>query len=443
MKKIEFEKKILKNILVSNKNIQSCLEGNIRTLFFQFDDTAKLFDIIMYHHRKYHKILQNDSLQMLLKLSRKMSDEKKKQITMLFEELKICTVVSNFELLLEEFRSYHEYNSLSVMFKKSMDDMADGDTKSVVRRIKKGVINLEQEVNATANDNGYFAADAEHMIENYEDRRDHPEKYAGIKIDIKELDDATDGFEGGTIVYLMGQMKSGKSVVMCNFAVNLANQGKRVYYHVNEGSKRMVINRMISCDTGIPYKLIKTATMGPQDEKIYRDYIKKQQEKNLVYVDRVSPSSSSVAYIENKLNELQTEGKFDILLIDMIPNMKTDDPEAKDWKRLGVIALELKDLAMKFNVPIIVLAHVNTEGMKSKKKNFELEHASVSKEPLKVVDLILSWRIDDTELESFKKTQKGLATLSVVGARDSAAPPEIPIYINTHIMKIDSSIIHK
>ena len=372
-----------------------------------------------------------------------MSDEQKKQLTMVFEELKNFEVASNFLLLLEEFRSYHEYNSLTIMFKKSMDDMADGDTKSVVRRIKKGVINLEQEVNATANENGYFASDSKQMIENYEDRRDNPEKYAGVRLGIKELDDATDGCEGGTVIYLMGQMKSGKSVVMCNFAVNLANQGKRVYYHINEGSKRMVVNRMISCDTGIPYKLIKTATMGPEDEKIYKDYLQKQQEKNLVYVDRVSPSSSSAFYIENKITELQSDGKFDMILIDMIPNMKTDDPEAKDWKKLGVIALELKDLAMKFNVPVMVLAHVNTEGMKSKKKNFELEHAGVSKEPLKVVDLILSWRIDNTETESFKLTQKGLGTLSVVGARDSAAPPEIPIYINTHIMKIDSSIIHK
>ncbi len=440
MKKIDFEKKILRNMLESNENVQVCMEGNIQKVFFQFDETAKLFNIIMYHHKKYHKKLEKDSLQMLLKLSKKMSDDTKKQITILFEEVQTLGIVSNFELLLEEFRNYHEYNSLSVMFKKSMDEMADGDTKSVVKRIKKGVLNLEQEVNPEALDSGYFASDAEHMIENYIDRRDHPEKYAGVKVGIKELDDATDGFEEGTVVYLMGQMKSGKSVVMCNFAVNMAQQGLRVYYHINEGSKRMVVNRMISCETGIPYKLIKTATMGAEDEKKYMTHIRKQQEKGLIYVDRVRPSLSSAAYIENKLLELQADGKFDVVLIDMIPNMTTADPEAKDWKRLGVIATELKDLAMKMKVPIVVLAHVNTKGMETKKKHFELEHAGVSKEPLKIVDLIISWRIN--EEEEFRKTQTGLATLSVTGARDSAAPPEISVYINTHIMKIDSSLIH-
>lgn len=440
MNKLDFEKKILANMLTSHLKVQVCIEGSIKSFFFQHTETAKLFDIIIWHHKKYQKVLEKDSLPIVLKLGKKLSEEMKTKLIVLFEEFKDMEIVSNFHLLLDEFRNYHEFNVLSLTFKKSMDDMADNKTKAVLKRLKTNIAQLEQDVNPNALDSGFFAADAERVIAEYKDKREHPEKYVGIKVNIAELDDVTNGFEEGTVIYLMGEMKSGKSVVMANFAMNIASQGKRVYYHINEGSKRMVRDRLTSCACAIPYNNIKWGTMTPEEDERCKKYLRDQQSKKLIYLDRVSPAMSSAAYIDGKLSELEGDGKFDIVLVDMIPNMTTDNPEAKDWKKLGVIALELKSLAMKHRLPVIVLAHVNTEGMKSGSKSFGLKHAGVSKEPLKVVDLIVSWRIDKPE--EFAKTNEGLATLSVQGSRDSASPPLIPIYINTNMMKIDTTLIH-
>ena len=442
MNNIEFEKKVLANILLSSENIQKCLEGSIRKIFFQYDETAKLFEIILWNQKKYNNLLQKDSLPPLLNKSKTISEDLKKKIIMVFEELPSLTTVSNFDLLLDGLREYHEFNSLSRTFKKSMDEMSNKDTKAVIKRLKQDVLKLEQETNPSAQDSGFFAADAEHIIEEYKDRAAHPEKYIGAKVGIPDLDEATNGLEEGTVTYIMGQMKSAKSVLMMNMVSNCAKNGLSVYYHINEGSKRMVQNRLISCDTGIPYDLVRNSNMSPEQYIQYEKYLREQQSKGLIYLDRVPPSMSSAQYIDGKINDLKGTKKFDIIMIDMISNMYTSDPEAKEYKKLGIIALELKDLAMRHKVPVVILAHVNRKGMgkkKQAKKSYELDEAGLSLEPLKVVDLILSWKIDDPD--TFKHTKQGDATLSLKGERDSGGPPDISLYVNTKIMKIEQHII--
>jgi hypothetical protein len=92
---------------------------------------------------------------------------------------------------------------------------------------------------------------------------------------------------------------------------------------------------------------------------------------------------------------------------------------------------------------MIIIAHVNRKGMQSdNKKNFGLEDLGLSLEPLKHVDMIASWRIEDPE--SFKLTHIGTGYLSIQGARD-AEEPDVALHVNTNLMKIQTltvKVIH-
>jgi hypothetical protein len=140
-----------------------------------------------------------------------------------------------------------------------------------------------------------------------------------------------------------------------------------------------------------------------------------------------------------KLKELTTHGPIDLVLIDHFGLMTMDVKGVDSWEKFGMIALELKSLSMEYQVPMIVITHVNRKGMESdKKKSYGLEDFGLSIEPLKHVDLIASWRIMDPE--SFQMNHIGNGTLSIQGARD-AEEVEIILHVNTNLMKIEEQIV--
>jgi hypothetical protein len=186
---------------------------------------------------------------------------------------------------------------------------------------------------------------------------------------------------------------------------------------------------------------IRDANMTPEEEQKYVAFLRQveQIQKNNFCLDSVKPAFSTPAYISGKLKELQMYNPIDLVIVDHMGLMSTT---AKDfdsnWEKLGIIALELKSVAMEHQVPIIVLSHVGRKGMESREDTFELEHVGLSLEPLKHVDTIMSWRIVDPE--AFKLTHIGQGKLSIQGARD-AEEAAVTLNVNTNLMKICEYVI--
>jgi replicative DNA helicase len=93
----------------------------------------------------------------------------------------------------------------------------------------------------------------------------------------------------------------------------------------------------------------------------------------------------------------------------------------QDWQMKGYIAQQVCSLALENRIPFILLTHVKSssakEGMENN-KDFDAYDIERSGQPLKDVDYVFSWKIENEE--AFKRNgSQGFARLALVLSRHS------------------------
>lgn len=426
---IERERQFLSTVMRSVENIKLAKQYRVGDEFFGKLETKTVFSAIIYQYDKYHDVVKEDTFKLLAMRSKKLTQEQKNEVVNEFIAILNTNPVSNFETELDDFIEAYKLDYLQTTVNKAIKDIKSLDGENALNSLKTGLNQLEKKISRELSTSGYFGD--EDVLAEYADKKLHPEKYIGVQIGIQDFDNATNGLLKGTVTLIMGQMKSAKSVLMVNMANYMFSSGKKIYYHVNEGGYALVRDRLISCATGLNYSKIRRCELTPQEETIFADHLARVKASKRLFIDSVGPVQSTATFIENRIREL---GVPDVILVDYLNLMQTDDKTIKSsWEKIGAITIELKNLAMKYQVPIVVLTHVNRQGMSSKGDSYELDEIGNSLESIKHVDTIASWRIVDPE--QFKNTHIGNGVLAIQGARDSETP-KITLYIDTHIMKI-------
>ncbi len=440
MNDLEYEQKILCNLIYTPQAIQTCIDSNLSEESFKYPEPKWIFRIAIWYYKQYRELLQGDSLQSILQQSKTISEPLKKQILVMFEVIKKFQPVSNFTLFLGEFTQYYKGTLYKQAVHRSLDLYEGKKLDQAMLALKADLMGIDKKFINGENSGGFLSDDLSGFFEYYKDKQAHPEKYRGIMTGFPSFDRATSGLQNGTVTIVFGVPKSAKSVLMVNIVRNVMNQGKRVYYHVNEGGKKLVHQRLIACDKGIPYNPLRNCQLTPADEIRLKEYIEVTKTNNRAFIDSVEPARSTASYIDNKIRELSALTPINLAIVDHLGLMSSEASSSEpDWKRIAHIAIELKSVAMIHNIPIIVVTHTNREGAKSKNKDtYQMEEISNSYDSLKHVDLICSWKIRDREV--FKATHIGTGILAIGGARDSEESV-VELHVNTNMMKIEELMV--
>jgi len=430
------EKNILANLLASADNCKLFRDSNFSEVNFLYPEPRKFFQVLWHHYEHHKEVVAKDTFESYVRRSPRITDDYASKLVSLYEEIKLLPVASNFQVLLDEFLIYYKTTSLAASMSKATSLLHDKTPDKALNYLKAELQKLQNQTEGRALDSTLFGHKVD-IVDLYQKKLLHPELFSGIGLGFPSMDN-TITHTPGTVCLIMGQMKSAKSVLMVNIARNLLAQGKRIYYHVNEGGAALVQNRLVSCETGLYMSKIDRTKLSPEEYDIFEKCSNSIKQSGLLNIDDVPNSSSNADYIERTLIDLTEKfGKYDVVLVDYLGLMNTKQPTDSDWKKFGVITLELKDIAMKLNIPIIVICHVNRKGMQDKKNHFDLDEMGVSLEPLKHVDTIMSWRIHDPDL--FEITNTGQGTLSIRGGRQSGQKTVV-LDVDTNKMKIWENI---
>jgi replicative DNA helicase len=432
----DIEKRFLHELTRSTDNIKATLDALVSADYFLYPSNKTLFKIIKYNFEKYYTVLQSDTLQSLLGISQKLSQDDQAKISVLFEEVKLLPDASDFKVVIDEFKEYFKTNSIKQSLERAVSSLHDKAPDTALDQLKSDIVTLERALNSTGYDCGYFGNNSDKIIDFYVDAKAHPEKYKGAESGFKTIDLITNGFPKGTVTIIMGTSKSGKSVLMLNMAYHNMLQGKRVYYHVNEGGRILVQNRLICRATGLEMNKIERRTLSDAEFAQYSAFVKSLDTDKRICIDSVARSASTVSYIERKVDELKVDGPIDLIIVDYMSLMRPEDKTIRQgWEKLNAISMDLKDLAMKVNIPIVTIMHVNNEGAKARndRKYFTLEDMGLSHEPAKNVDLIASWWVDDKELKATNRT-KGVLSLQ---ASRFCSQGDTTLLVDTSLMKIE------
>lgn len=158
----------------------------------------------------------------------------------------------------------------------------------------------------------------------------------------------------GFLVTLAARPGMGKTAMAINMAYRIASKQKPVLFFSLEMPVREITLRAISIHTGCPYwKLNK-----PRDTETDLLYKARHELSNLpLYIDELAKIRT--ADIEARCREVKRRVGLECVFIDYLGLMTADDSRANKVHQIEQITTDIKDMAKRLGVPVILLSQLS------------------------------------------------------------------------------------
>jgi replicative DNA helicase len=178
----------------------------------------------------------------------------------------------------------------------------------------------------------------------------------GIDCGFKKLNGIIGGLQPGKMYIIGARPSMGKSALAMNIAEHVSTN-KNVLFVSLEMSKKEYAQRLMIGRAGIDINRINTGTITDAEiarVKLQKDYLDKLN----LFIETKSPCRVSDVELAI-INLISTRGSCDLVLIDYLqlltPSSKTRNRE----NEVAEMSRDIKSLAVKYNIPIIVLSQLS------------------------------------------------------------------------------------
>lgn len=424
----QLEKKFLARILRDAEAANVANQRKITGEVFQWSTAAKLYSIALWYVQNYGTSISINELDRLLKQSSSLSPDIQQSIIVLFTELQAEPIDIDINFLYDQILAYHKQNLLEQALRRSAEKFSEKRIDESIDGLKTDLARIESKFRQEVVRSGQLDQFADEIDFEFEDRKVNPSKYEGLKIGFDTMDEVTGGLVNSSVSIIMAPPKGFKSALAMTICYNAAKRGIYSYYHANEGTYKLFYNRFAAMELSIPLKHIKDNKMTPMEESRWKQWMQsvkdgKHQILNKIYFDEVPPAVSTPELIDERLNKLREQGKdVGLVVVDHFGRMTTRSKDVmQDWQLKGYIAQQICSIALDKRVPFILLTHVKAssakEGVESE-KDFDAYDIERSGQPLKDVDYVFSWKIENQE-DFDRNGKQGFARLALVLSRHS------------------------
>ena len=194
------------------------------------------------------------------------------------------------------------------------------------------------------------------------------------------------GFRAPDLVVVGGRPSMGKTQFAVHFAEQACLQGKKTYFVSIEMTAKQLIARMAARE-GVSYSHMRQGTIyGDEFEQLNMN-LERIQHLPLMIAD--SPECRNLSYIKSEARRLKRQGKLDIMIIDYLGLIRTNQRFEKRYIEVGYITGELKALAKELEVPIILLAQLSRPPQGQEKQPPKMESLRESGDIEQDADVII------------------------------------------------------
>ena len=213
--------------------------------------------------------------------------------------------------------------------------------------------------------NYHISTGLKDCIENLDFKRQHPKELRGISTGYDYLDAKLDGLKAGEVTIIGARPAMGKT----SFAVNLTyNLAVNFYFknQENEQDNRCVVyvgleylpkefaKKLLSMQTHIPFYKFRTGEDLDENFAKIQDAERALNELPIYYVD----DAYEVDDIAVNLHKIEQEKQIGCVVIDYLQLLGEEYQTKEDY---SLIMAQIKALAVKFDVPVIVLSQLKRE----------------------------------------------------------------------------------
>lgn len=193
-----------------------------------------------------------------------------------------------------------------------------------------------------------------------EDAYERKGALVGVPTGFYDLDRATNGWQRGDLILVAARPGMGKTAVTVNtFAQAALAVKKRVVIFSLEMSDRQLVKRQLASMKQVSSQYMTRGIMSDAEWARIGEGCSELNELPITIDDNCD---ITVADIRTKIRQVQrSEGKVDLVVIDYLALINSDNHRDKEHLRIGEMTRGIKKLAKEFDLPIILAAQVNKE----------------------------------------------------------------------------------
>lgn len=232
-----------------------------------------------------------------------------------------------------------------------------GATKieDVLEQAEKSIFDISQE--KTSDDFksiNLVLMDAYDMIEKlYTNKSD----ITGITTGFKDLNKKINGLQRTDLILIAARPAMGKTAFSLNLVQNAALKGDAsVAVFSLEMSKEQLVQRMLSSQSSVELKKIKTGTLNDNDWPRIIDAMAVLSDAK-IHID--DTPGIKISELRSKCRKLKIEKGLDLVLIDYLQLMEGEGNNESRQQEISKISRSLKILAKELNCPVVALSQLS------------------------------------------------------------------------------------
>jgi replicative DNA helicase len=315
----------------------------LRSKHFKNPDYKKAYKLIHETHVAYGSLPTTEQLDVL-------------NIKIDYEE----EIPHTIEYCLENIKSEYNKNLLKEVIKAAgtalIDEGVDA-AKDIMQQSTQHLVDFEkiersQDITALTDD----------FLEQYNFKAKFKGQIIGVPTGFSILDNHTMGLMPQWLVVVAGRNGQGKSWQIFSWAAHAWQKGYNVGVFSCEMSKRELISRIHALLSGVPPIAIQHGTMNLEEYSRLETHLKKcfaPPFGKLILNDQ----PSDMLDIEAEIIETNRTTPLDIVFIDSAYRLRS--PGDSDPARQKNIAIAAKNLAKKYNIPVVVSVQLNRDFAKA------------------------------------------------------------------------------
>lgn len=187
-------------------------------------------------------------------------------------------------------------------------------------------------------------------------RMDQEGSISGIPTGFHGLDDVTSGFQASELLILAARPSMGKTALVCNFALAVAEGGRGVLMFSLEQSRLELAERLLCIHGKLDGHKLRQGELDEFEQHSLIEAANQLRELKLFIDDTAGRTMSQIAAIARRLKRRRGLG---LIVIDYLQLIEPEDKNVPREQQISSITRRLKFLAKDLEVPVIALAQLN------------------------------------------------------------------------------------
>ena len=184
-------------------------------------------------------------------------------------------------------------------------------------------------------------------------------EFTGIPSGFSSLDRLTSGFQSAELIIIGARPGMGKTAIALNMAANIAiRQNIPAAFFSLEMSDQALMIRLISAEAGINSHRLRTGFFAQSDFHKILSAAELVHDAPLYIVDM---PHMTILNIQSMARMLRIQEKIEIIFIDYIGLISSDNNQLKRYELISEVSRSLKGLARELNIPVVALSQLRRE----------------------------------------------------------------------------------